>query len=280
LKRLTKLAVSTGFFLATFAKDTILGFFGKKRPGTCVILYYHSVRREHRAQFARQMDALLRFVTPVPADRCQPLSPATRYASVTFDDGFVSVVENAVPALVDRQIPATLFVLADLLGTTPIWPTYGEGYRADERIASAEELRDLPSDLITIGSHTMSHPVLTSLSEMEAKTELMASRKKLTALFGRDIQLFSFPYGALNDSLVSWCREAGYRRVFSILPTQALDDPNEYLSGRVAVEPTDWPLEFRLKLLGAYRWLPRVFEWKKTLVSRARSGTPTASHLA
>ena len=280
MKRLIKLAVSTGFFVVTFARDAILGLFGKKRPGSCVILYYHSVRPEHRAQFARQMDALLRFVTPIPADRCQPLSSATRYASVTFDDGFISVVENAIPALVERKIPATLFILADLLGTTPTWTTYGEGYGSDDRIASADELRQLPSDLITLGSHTMSHPVLPSLSEVEAKTELMASRQKLTALFGRDIQLFSFPYGALNDSLVSWCREAGYRRVFSILPTQALDDPNEYLSGRVSVEATDWPLEFRLKLLGAYRWLPRVFAWKKTLASRTRSGTPPASQLA
>jgi peptidoglycan/xylan/chitin deacetylase (PgdA/CDA1 family) len=279
LKRLIKLAVSMGFFSVMFASDTILRCFGRKRPGTCVILYYHSIRREHRARFARQMDAVMRLVTPIPADRCEPLSPETRYAAVTFDDGFVSIVENAVPALVERKIPATLFVLADLLGTAPNWTTYGEGYGAEERIATAGQLRDLPSDLITLGSHTMSHPLLPSLSETAAKTELIASREKLAALFSRDIQLFSFPYGALNDRLVSWCCEAGYRRVFSILPTLALGDPNEYLSGRVSVEPTDWPLEFRLKLLGAYRWLPQVFAWKKTLVSRTRSGTPSTSQL-
>jgi len=36
--------------------------------------------------------------------------------------------------------------------------------------------------------------------------------------------------------------------------------------GRVRVDPTDSPIEFRLKLLGAYRWLPLAFSWKRRLL--------------
>ena len=102
-----------------------------------------------------------------------------------------------------------------------------------------------------------------SLSAAQARVELHASRQKLGTIFGRDITLFSFPYGATSERLVDLCREAGYQRVFTISPSLALVDPQEFVSGRVVVDPTDWPLEFHLKLLGAYRWLPRVFAWKR-----------------
>jgi len=121
----------------------------------------------------------------------------------------------------------------------------------------------LPHDLMTVGSHTMSHPWLPSLSQAEAKTELSASREKLRNLLNRDISVFSFPYGALNEQLITLCREVGYERVFTIQPKLAFASPQEFVVGRIAANPTDWPLEFYLKLLGAYRWLLWFFEWRK-----------------
>ena len=70
------------------------------------------------------MDALVRWSTPIGADYRQSLKPGGRYAGVTFDDGFLCVVENAVPELTARKIPATLFVVADSLGATPKWATF------------------------------------------------------------------------------------------------------------------------------------------------------------
>ena len=61
------------------------------------------------------------------------------------------------------------------------------------------------------------------------------------------------------------CREAGYEGLFAILPELAFTDPQEFVTGRVGVNPSDWALEFRLKILGAYRWLPIVFSWKRKL---------------
>jgi peptidoglycan/xylan/chitin deacetylase (PgdA/CDA1 family) len=209
------------------------------------------------------MDELVRWTIPIAADNHKTLTPGIHYAGVTFDDGFLSTFENAVPELVERRIPATIFVVANLLGTTPKWATFGPQYGAQERIVTLERLTDWPTDLITIGSHTMTHPWLPSLREAEARNELSASRDKLRALLSRDITLFSFPYGALNERLVDLCREVGYERVFTIMPTLAFSDPKEFITGRVAVEPTDWRLEFRLKLLGAYQWLPTILRWKE-----------------
>ena len=81
------------------------------------------------------------------------LSAGRRYAAVTFDDGFVGVANQAVPELVQRNIPATIFVTSDLLGHNPGWPGY------PDRFMSLEELHQLPDDLIVLGSHTGVIPV-------------------------------------------------------------------------------------------------------------------------
>jgi len=268
MKRLTKLIISFGFFLCTSVGNTIRRFMRVKPRATCVVLAYHGVAPKDRAQFARQMDALICYTRPITADHRHPLRPGEHCAAVTFDDGFLSVVENAVPELMLRKIPATLFIVTDFLGSTAKWTTFDRDDVAQERTVSAGQLKDLPADLITIGSHTLSHPWLPSLPEAQAKNELSTSRDKLRSLLKRDITLFSFPYGALNERLVHWSRDAGYQRVFTTLPMLAFADPQEFVTGRVRVEPADWPVEFRLKLLGAYQWLPWAFAWKRKMFSR------------
>ena len=131
---------------------------------------------------------------------------------------------------------------------------------------TAEQLQKLPSDLVAIGSHTMTHPCLPVLSEDDAKRELAGSRKNLEKILRREVRLFSFPHGAFNGQLINWCREAGYERVFTISPTMAFSDPREYVTGRVLADATDWNLEFCLKVLGAYRWLPHAFRWKHRIL--------------
>ena len=262
LLRLTKLFISMGYFVWSEARSLIRTLLGMTPLGTCVAVHYHAVAPPHRKRFARQMNILMLHAKPIAADHMQPLQPGQHYAVVTFDDGLVSAVENGVPELVQRGIPAAFFIVAGMLGSVPRWTQFGQDSAGEELIASAERLRELPSDLITFGSHTMTHPWLPSLSEEEARFELAASRAELEKLLNRDIKLFSFPYGAFNERSIDLCREIGYERVFTVLPVPALSDPQEFVTGRIAVNPTDWELEFRLKVLGAYQWLPRVIAWK------------------
>jgi peptidoglycan/xylan/chitin deacetylase (PgdA/CDA1 family) len=194
--------------------------------------------------------------------------PATgnRYVVVTFDDAFESVIHNAVPELVSRSIPATIFVVTGSLGRLPSWGEYGHS-AATEKVMTASQLLSLPSDLISIGSHTKTHPVLTRLGAEEAWREIVESRAALEELMGKKVTLFSFPHGVFNETIVRLCQDAGYERVFTILPTLGLSRSDEYATGRVSVEPDDWPLEFRLKVFGAYRWLVTAFALKRVVTS-------------
>ena len=267
IKRLTKLLISIFFLGLSGVGRAILRLLGKVGSGTCVVLYYHAVPGEHRARFARQMDILLQTVKPTRADRVEPLAPGGRFAAITFDDGFQSVIDHALPELAKREIPAALFIVTEALGHSPNWLTESGAGARTEKLMSLEQLQGLDSRLVTIGSHTLTHPVLPTLGEEGARRELSESRAKLERILGREVKVFSFPHGAFNSKLVDWCRDAGYDRVFTIVPALAFSDPREFVTGRVSVEPTDWPLEFRLKLLGAYRWLPLAFSLKRRILS-------------
>ena len=115
----------------------------------------------------------------------------------------------------------------------------------------------------------MSHPFLPSIDLDKAADEIALSRKTLEEKLNRKVLLFSFPFGGFNEKHVEFCRQAGYARIFSTLPQLASLNPHEFLTGRVRVDPTDWPIEFKLKLAGAYRWLPWAFKLKRKVAGNS-----------
>jgi peptidoglycan/xylan/chitin deacetylase (PgdA/CDA1 family) len=263
--RIFKLGLSIIVFCAYTVQDALLSLFGVRRKCYCVVLYYHDIASRHRPLFSRQMDILLRWTTPVAPHSREISQPGERFTAVTFDDGLESVVENALPELELRKIPSTIFIVPDSLGRAPIWMDASSDQVSSPRVMSREQLLSVNASLVTVGSHSLTHPNLTKVGIAEATRQISESRTALREILAREVWLFSFPYGAFNQNLIECCRGAGYERVFTSLPTLALTKPGEFVVGRIAVEPTDWPLEFRLKILGAYRWLPRAIELKRRL---------------
>jgi len=266
MARIIKLILSLGVYAAWRFWGWFLQILGKTPPGAFVVLYYHGVSAHERCSFAQQMDDFIRLAKPVAADFKSPLVDGIHYGAITFDDGFQSVTENALPELVYRNIPATIFVPTAYLGKKAEWMSDPERRDRSGLILTADQLRIIPSTLVSIGSHTVTHPKLPLLTEEDATRELCQSRKELQLIVGRDISLLSFPYGAYNHKILELARQAGYTRVFCIPP--GFYNPREYLAPRVIVNPTDWRIEFRLKLLGAYSWLRHVSTAKRKLKQR------------
>ena len=266
MKRLIKLAISLVIRAWDVVAASVLRLVGSKPPPICVVLYYHAVAAERRGRFAAQMDRLLRHAKPIAADHRGPLESGNRYAAVTFDDGFISVLQNALPELASRRIPASIFVPTGSLGRPPIWIKDPNAPNRKETVLSEDELKSLKgTELVTIGSHSVNHPNLVKSEPARARAELADSKSALERILGVEVTVFSFPHGAHNESLVQMAREAGYRRVFTILPRLAFTDGNDFVTGRTLVDPADWAWEFTLKLLGAYRWLSAVSALKGRL---------------
>jgi peptidoglycan/xylan/chitin deacetylase (PgdA/CDA1 family) len=264
--RIAKLGISCVVGILDWVSSVALSVLRIEPRSRCVVLYYHEVTAQSRRQFAQQLDDLLKYTQPMRLDRSEPLQRGKRYSAVTFDDGFCSVIENALPELTNRAIPSTHFIVAGALGHKPEWVIRtNDSATAHERVMSSEQLRGL-AELVTIGSHTLTHPFLPAVSEAEARRQIGESRSILRSLTNTDVNVFSFPYGAFNSELVKWCAEAGYTRVFTTQPVYAFAEDQEFVSGRVPVSPDDSRLEFRLKLLGAYRWMPWAVALKQQLL--------------
>ena len=258
MKRLVKLAISLMVRAGDVLRNTVLRLLGCPPPPVCVVLYYHAVPAPHRELFARQMDVLLKLARPLASGATVELEPGQHYAVVTFDDGFISVRENAAPELRRRQIPWTIFVPSGCLGQSPGWLRHAAPAVRHERVMTPDELRALGNDpLVTIGSHTVAHAQLVEVGTERAAAELARSKADLEHILERPVDQFSYPFGARTPALDEQARTAGYRRLFTSNPAPAFRTPEEWVTGRVNVAPDISPMEFRLKLLGAYRWLAR-----------------------
>jgi peptidoglycan/xylan/chitin deacetylase (PgdA/CDA1 family) len=124
---------------------------------------------------------------------------------ITFDDGYASVLESALPELKRRHFGATVFILSDRLGCTsdwdvgPTWPLLG-----------ADEVRTLAAAGIEIGSHGSTHLRLAGATAEQLASEVHASRLKLAALVGTEIRGFAYPYGSFDDPARRAVRDSGY----------------------------------------------------------------------
>jgi peptidoglycan/xylan/chitin deacetylase (PgdA/CDA1 family) len=268
--RLIKLLISFSVAFADRIPTAIRRSLGRQPTTACVVLYYHAIRAAARPQFAWQMDELKRLSVPVDIEGRQALPKGRRYAAVTFDDAFMSVVENALPELRARKIPCTIFVPTGSIGHHPSWigPSHED---AAEVVAPAEVLRTIAAQpLVRIGSHSVSHPDFRRLDDGQARDEFIGSKATIEEISGREVTSFSFPHGAYTPRSLDLARQCGYARVFTIDPLQLGDHREGFAVGRVRVEPHDWPIEFRLKVLGAYRWMARASALKRYLLGIVR----------
>jgi peptidoglycan/xylan/chitin deacetylase (PgdA/CDA1 family) len=237
---------------------------GAAQSTKLVILYYHGVSQSQRTGFARQMDFLKRHALIVPADwRGGPIKG--RVCAITFDDGFVSTVSNALPELEARQIPCTIFVPAGVMGNAAGWEME-QGADCGEIVANVDTIRKLPSPLVTIGSHTISHCHLSRVHPDIARAEVERSRTVLSTALSEDVRLISFPYGDYNRAVMDLCVDAGYDFMYSIEPLPVDVDAGHRVRGRVSVTPDDSLLEVYLKSAGGYSWMPMASAIKRRVM--------------
>ena len=258
------------------SSDHLLRLFLRRHlPGSCVVINYHSISDREASSFREQLDRLLLLATPIPLGRDFLFEKSKRYVAVTVDDVFRSFVVNGLPELSCREIPVTLFPPTGYLGRKSSWDDYGGENKVGEEVASADDLRQVAkSSTVDFGSHSVTHADLPLLPEEEARRELRISKESLEAIIGRQVVALSFPYGSWGARELRLAREAGYQFCFDSTPESVFSAFKAGLIGRVDVQPTDSQLEFRLKVLGAYRWVRWASTWKRKFRKRFEGATP------
>lgn len=228
--------------------------------GGGVILSYHNVvapqapawgdRSLHLAldDFRAQLDALQETHRVVSLrEAAGPPSPGDRpRAAITFDDAYRGCLRLAVPELVARGLPATVFVPPGLLGGDGFWwdlladprrglpavvrrralerdrgrpPAAGPPPHPDLGPATERELSAaLASPGLELGSHSWSHPNLKALEDDELRAELARPRAWLGTHFpDRALtEHLSFPYGLWDERVAGAAWEEGYLYAYRV----------------------------------------------------------------
>jgi peptidoglycan/xylan/chitin deacetylase (PgdA/CDA1 family) len=170
-----------------------------------------------------------------------------RIAAVTFDDGYASVATEAAPILQRRNVPATVFVIPGRLGKDNVWA--GQWTSIPRMpLATAEQIRWLSAQGFAIAAHSMTHPVLPSLPERDAREEIARSGDVLEELTGVGVRYFAYPYGVFGEREVALVRER-YDAAFTAAPAVVNLQHDVFALPRV--EPRDLRLAARLGLLGS-----------------------------
>jgi peptidoglycan/xylan/chitin deacetylase (PgdA/CDA1 family) len=120
--------------------------------------------------------------------------------AITFDDGYLSVMENARPVLSEHGFTATVFLASALVGLS------ADAARAanpdlDRAMLDWDQARKLLQAGWEIGSHSVSHPDLTRLDRVACEHELAESKRQLEQRLQQPVRSLAYPYGRLNPAV-------------------------------------------------------------------------------
>ncbi|MFC5490336.1 polysaccharide deacetylase family protein [Dokdonella soli] len=94
-----------------------------------------------------------------------------------------------------------------------------QGHLPADLMMTPEQVRDLVKHGMSVGGHTVDHPILASLTDEQARIQITENRNDLAALIGTAPTLFAYPNGKPGtDYTIAHARmveEAGYRAAFS-----------------------------------------------------------------
>jgi peptidoglycan/xylan/chitin deacetylase (PgdA/CDA1 family)/glycosyltransferase involved in cell wall biosynthesis len=166
---------------------------------------------------------------------------------ITFDDGYLDFATYAFPLLKRYGFSATVFIVADFAGKTNRWDSIFD-YGEDLPLLNWKQIKQLHSEGIEFGSHTLTHRPLTSLSVAEIIREGSQSRAIMERELGIPITTFAYPYGDLDPLVQYLIGTCGYDVAVSCCPGySSFKDPLLRLS-RIEIEGTDSLEEFKNKL--------------------------------
>lgn len=209
------------------------------------VLCYHQVRPHESGDdqysrgvliaepgpFGEQLDAIADagYTTIGPEDYLEYLRTGTplpdKPVLLSFDDGKDNQATTALPAVLDRGMTATWYIMTVVVGNSG-WTT-------------GEQIRELADAGITIGAHTWDHHDVREYSGEDWTTQFVEPRERLQELSGQEVTSFAYPFGAWKPEALPQLSEAGYTTAFQ-LDDKPLHEERPELTLRRALAVSAW----------------------------------------
>ena len=209
--------------------------------------------------------------------------PKDKVVYFSFDDGWNSNLD-LLPVAEKYNVPMTIFVATEPIESGNYWWEYAAKSGIPDKIFEMkklehskfiEELENLKKDvklqrssiteeelavlanhpLVSLQSHTVTHPILTNCSPETLDWELVESKKHLEKNIGKEVFAFSYPNGDVGDREVKAVEKAGYRIAFTTKPTaiNTTNPGNMFLIPRKAINTNGGKYENLAKVIGIWQ---------------------------
>ncbi|MBN8219991.1 MAG: polysaccharide deacetylase family protein [Spirochaetes bacterium] len=223
------------------------------------VLCYHQIVTEEKyrerptpyavttTQFREQMEFLAQnnFYTILPDEllayvrgqKALDFSNGRRPIVLTFDDGNNDFVDHAQKVLEKHNFKGVLF----------IYPTYIFAHKP--RSLTWAQINAVRKAGHAIESHTMWHPMLSTMTDAEQKAQFVDSKKNLDEKGGANVKHLAYPFGIYNASSAKLLKEVGYESAYTTFHggNQVGEDP--YLLRRYLIVKGDSEKVFEQKTL-------------------------------
>jgi len=186
-----------------------------------------------------------------------------KVVAITFDDGFRDFYDAAFPILRRHGHTATIFISTAFVGEKR------RSFKNKECLI-LQEARNLRSQGIQFGSHTVNHPVLHELSWKEIENELAVSKEKLEAMLQEKITSFAYPYAFpqhdhfFAGNFRQLLQARGYQNCVTTVIGRVRTGDDALCLKRLPVNGCDDKALLLAKLSGHYDWLAYPQNWSKS----------------
>ncbi len=136
-----------------------------------------------------------------------------KFICITFDDGYKSVYDFALPILKKYGFKATVFVISGFVGKLNLWD-FGFGIKFQH--LDWDELKILLDNGWEVGSHSVNHTALTLLDEEKVRYELEISKSEIEKKLNTKVTSFAPPFSRYDEKIVKLVFDCGYEGVYAL----------------------------------------------------------------
>lgn len=198
---------------------------------------------------------------------------------ITFDDGYMSWVSNAITILKKLELPATFFVSSGFVGLSK--EDESEFLRSKMFLKhrprqitgglNTEDVRKITNEGFTAGGHTINHCILSGLRDsVQIRHEIAEDKKRLERITGKKVEYFAYPYGAYHNPEINLSKilsESGYKGAVTSASGFNNSESNPYLLHREITDACMPRQVFKARVLGNYdavqflkKWARKIFQ--------------------
>lgn len=112
---------------------------------------------------------------------------------LTFDDVTENQLIYALPLLKKYKLKASFFIPFQYIGKTDLWNK--DAGEPEQKIMTAAQLKELPSDIIELGYHSYGHNKYEMLSPAEIENDFLKCEEEIKIHNLKVFSALAYPYG-------------------------------------------------------------------------------------